>query len=272
MTISSGSVFHHTRKLSSLKSILKTQTFKVQYSTEKIYVNNKYCLHIAVPMVSFCDIPLTDYKNYFRKKRSDNPKIFKYGYYGDFGIALKKEWAIKNGICPIIYIPKVKEDFRKTNSLLNLFKSSAVEKIDANNLGMELHNCNSLTSYIKHYEGYLDRINRSKKVVSENYCFYNEREWRFVPSDTPILWNFYNDLTDTFGKTNKIKTNKALKIPLAFSIFKDVSLIIVKKDDNIPDIVNILKDLKEKSEFQFEKKLQILCSKIVTTEQLMEDF
>ena len=282
MSISSNSVFHHTSSRRKLSEILNKQAFNVQYSTEHIYVNNNTSIHIAVPMVSFCDIPLRDYKLFYRKS-GKSKKSFELGYYGDYGIGLSKDWAIKNGLCPIIYLPKILEDIRKNNnSLLEEFVQFAQNKIPTKDLGTEFINCPKLASFCKHYEGHLYHDDNSV----QKYRFYNEREWRYVPRNIPVLWNFYNNSIDKLnGKENKKNKNKELiksKQYLSFTIF-DITQIIVKSDD---DILVVLKNLLivknewinqneieyRQSKKSYDKKFDVLCTRITTTMQLLEDF
>ncbi len=88
MTLSTSSIFHFTNDKEKLKGILKTN-FKVSYCKETLQFNNEgFIMHI--PMVSFCDIPLSKAKNHIKS-------------YGEYGIGLNKSWAVKNGLNPVLY-------------------------------------------------------------------------------------------------------------------------------------------------------------------------
>jgi hypothetical protein len=80
-------LFHFTTK-KSLETILNS-TFKVSYARERILGGN-LTKEFAVPMVSFSDLRLSELK--------DN-----IGTYGKFGIGLTKDWAINNGLNPVMY-------------------------------------------------------------------------------------------------------------------------------------------------------------------------
>ena len=70
-------LFHFTSK-DALYGILK-ETFKVYYSLERISGKSKP-LEFGVPMVSFCDLKLSELKTHIEN-------------YGKYGIGLTKEWA-----------------------------------------------------------------------------------------------------------------------------------------------------------------------------------
>jgi hypothetical protein len=44
----------------------------------------------AIPMVCFCDLPLSLIKKHVEE-------------YGGYGIGLNKTWGVKNGVAPVIY-------------------------------------------------------------------------------------------------------------------------------------------------------------------------
>lgn len=83
-----SSLFHYTT-YNGLKSILK-QGIIPNYCKEDFSIDGD-AFAVGIPMVSFCDIPLT--RTYEFTKR-----------YGHHAIGLSKEWALKNQINPILYI------------------------------------------------------------------------------------------------------------------------------------------------------------------------
>ena len=88
MALSPSTLFHFTSKL-GLMGLLK-DNFKLKYCLEKL--NHKIKpVEFAIPMVSFCDIKISQILEH----------IEKYGYYG---IGLSKDWAIENGLNPVIYL------------------------------------------------------------------------------------------------------------------------------------------------------------------------
>jgi hypothetical protein len=101
-------LFHFTKEQINLFDILDSN-FKVSYAREKVEgLETKR--EFAVPMVSFCDLKLSELKVHM-------------GNYGNFGIGLTKEWANRNGLNPVMYINKYcpfTDNFN--NSLNSVFK------------------------------------------------------------------------------------------------------------------------------------------------------
>src|SRR5689334_8614782 len=95
MAISSSALIHFTKQKSSLKGILQ-RGFHIFYCLENLNLDNRgksRHYEAAYPMVSFCDLPLSEVKNHIDK-------------YGSYGIGLKKDWAIKNRLNPVLYFEK----------------------------------------------------------------------------------------------------------------------------------------------------------------------
>ena len=80
-------LFHFTKNEEAFYSILTELYFKPFLARERI-VGVKGRRNFAVPMVSFCDIKLSQIKDHS-------------GKYGEFGFGLTKEWAEKNDLHPV---------------------------------------------------------------------------------------------------------------------------------------------------------------------------
>ena len=63
--ISSNTLFHWTNK-DSLIGILKNE-FKINYCRENLSLKRDIQMTIRVPLVSFCDIPLSESRNQMNK-------------------------------------------------------------------------------------------------------------------------------------------------------------------------------------------------------------
>jgi hypothetical protein len=89
INLSANTLFHFTTNTKSLLSILRNGLF-VRYSLE----NFENLIHdqaeIVLPMVCFCDIPLSQVKRHTIS-------------YGKYAIGLSKKWGMNNKINPVIY-------------------------------------------------------------------------------------------------------------------------------------------------------------------------
>jgi hypothetical protein len=88
--ISSDTLFHFTNSIQNIVNILSLE-FHPNFSLEdfsSLDPPNKF--KRAIPMVSFCDIPLSQTKEHMEV----------YGYYA---IGLSKSWGQQNGVTPVLY-------------------------------------------------------------------------------------------------------------------------------------------------------------------------
>lgn len=247
MAISTNSIIHYTKTIKALKSILENG-LKVKYCYEKVLASEKGHLHSAFPMVSFCDIPLSQVKDHLDS-------------YGEFGIGLKKEWAKENKLSPVLY-------FDKDSELMNYIRSEFErlnEKRKKNEIEFsDMEHLITILAYSKNYEADLTRKGKTIK----DYRFYNEREWRYIPNQeklgTALPW-----ITSDLYNKNKIKHNKSLEnIKLSFDS-NDISYIIVKCENDIKEITQTIRNIfADKCTMQ---QMEILLTRIITTDQIRHD-
>lgn len=252
MSITGNSIYHIT-KLDNLKSILELKHFKINYCRETLEtdVPNEYNCY-AVPMVSFCDSnpdnmkePLNSYKNY--------------------AIGLKKEWAYKNKLNPVIYLNQNSNVVSNLNILhKEIFKNTVADKLNQAEIALA-----DLFRHIKNYKGLLIRENDFGDIkLTENYLFSNEKEWRYCPTIEELAGNLFiadsiytnDDIKnkenyECFKKIKKSENEKISNLKLEFSI-DDISDIIVTKDSERDEILSIFEDKSE-----FEKT--VISSKII---------
>ncbi|PNU29445.1 abortive infection system antitoxin AbiGi family protein, partial [Serratia marcescens] len=97
-------LFHFTSQLEILISILNSESFKISFAREFIQgvSSNR---DFGIPMVSFCDIRLTQLNQH-----TDS--------YGHYGIGLTKTWADRNKLNPVIYMNKQSPVFDYYNNEL----------------------------------------------------------------------------------------------------------------------------------------------------------
>lgn len=153
MGLSSNIIWHQT-DFKGLKAILTERQFKCSYSLEDIHWKSSH-LELAFPMISFCDIPLSDMDDYL-------------GKYGKYTIGMKRSWGKKHGFTPVWY------QNHQSNSLCEL--AAFHNDLEENQYNEQTKQIWNVLSCVKNYEG------RLKKYEFERYRFYDEREIRFVPS------------------------------------------------------------------------------------------
>lgn len=252
MSLSSNSVIHYTNKLENLKGIFKSEGFRLKYCLEKLNINFGKEISSAIPMVSFCDIPLSEVKNH-----TDS--------YGSYGIGLYKNWAKQNGLNPILYL---ENNSYISETISNLI--SRLLKLRETTEGLDnilMKETLKLLFYCKNYEGYL----KHGIIDDDNYRFYNEREWRFIPNEEtlvekgiiPLIWG------ERFLKEKEKYNDEVKDLYLSFNV-KDISYIIVDDENDIPEILTTLNEVYEDK--CTSKDLKILGTKIITKNQIYHDF
>lgn len=245
MAISTNSIIHYTSSFKALTLILK-EGFKIKYCLEYLEVDDENST-AAHPMISFCDIPLSDSKQHFAA-------------YGKYGIGLSKSWAISKGINPVIYIDK--------NSLFaRCIKEFIVErrKGDTNLTSKQKNEILRIKSYAKNYSGPLKR----KSVNSSEYRFYDEREWRLVPGKDIISDAKFSVDGNNYKKDKEKYNAKISNCRIAFAP-TDISYIIVKDTKEIPQMTNFIRA--NYSNKCTADELDVLFSKICSTEQIIADY
>jgi hypothetical protein len=233
--------------------------FQPRYCLEDIRLNDSRSIrgmNTGIPMTCFCDISLSQISNHIKT-------------YGNYGIGMKKEWGIENRLNPIIYLNQdsfVAEPLSiiaESGLKLNGFKD-----MEARLIGNDIINSwTFLLMFSKPYSG--DFIHHGK--THKNVKFYNEREWRFIPTEERKAAPY-----GTLDK-EKMKDSKELEIAnkklenyqLHFTP-NDVKYIFVKEENEIHTMVDRLRSIK--SPIYDNKTIDILTSKILTTEQIFEDF
>lgn len=242
MAISTNSIIHYTKSFDVLCKILD-EGFKIKYCGEKLDLGTAKGSDAAHPMVSFCDIPLTESTKHFKS-------------YGFYGIGLYKEWAFRKEINPVLYIEK--------NSYMAKSLSSMIECVRQKDSGSIKDEMYLLKAFTKNYSGNLV----TSTINEKNYIFYNEREWRYIPQkkdlEPPIstLLSYYEKNKDSFN--TKIASYRLNFEP------QDISYIIVKSTNEISDVIKYIKNIY--SDRCTAKVLDILFSKICSTEQILSDY
>lgn len=246
MAISTNSVIHYTESLDNIKGILK-EGFKVKYCSEALFTKGNVTFSGAYAMVSFCDIPLSETKKH----------VESYGYYG---IGLSKNWAKTKGLNPVLYIDNESNIGKR---LLDQAQRIVDAKAKLDTIWKE--DFVDLMCYTKNYSG---KLIRGGNTI-ENYKFYDEREWRFVPAKEQLNGEKVGMGVKTYLEDKDGHNQKLQHIRLEFEP-KDISYIIVKKEEEIIDVIKHLREL-------FADKctaiqLETLLTRITAIEHIINDF
>lgn len=245
-------IFHFTNKKAFYK-ILEL-TFKLSYAREKIN-GSDLTKEFAVPMVSFCDLRLSELKEHISK-------------YGAFGIGLTKEWAVQQGLNPVMYISQ--ESLFTNNFLIGLnnlhltIQSTTNQPLqkELNDSYMNLFNS---FRYMKNYDGILDKKKKKRK-----YRFADEREWRYVPAfNNGIVFQDFLQSTLISTPQEKAEYNQQLNhLKLSFQP-DDIKYLIVKAEKDIDGLIEHLQQVK--GGIFTPEIVSRLSSRILTADQIKND-
>lgn len=290
-SIRTSSLFHYPQKLNTLKKIL-AQGFKPNYCKENFFHSVKPDLIVGIPMVSFCDIPLTRITN-FREK------------YGKYAIGLSKEWGLNNGLNPVLYatpnsfvlnsLREVDEIRKQKEDILKKRMSTSGYQLITNN-----QNFNALplkfgdTNYEDILNSFMDNVHlfqvRSTlfgftkpyigKRGDEDQNNYEENEWRFVIGEcalTKIDWLWGEDAYKNWRGDTKLKPKppkpESKFQPLKFAV-EDINFIILSDDNQILKMIKFIEGLNEfgGNIITNDSQKSILISKIISMDRINKDF
>ncbi|MEO8588093.1 MAG: abortive infection system antitoxin AbiGi family protein [Flavobacteriales bacterium] len=246
MAVSSNTVIHFTQSKDSLKGILR-EGFKVFYCREEVFFeNSKGPMAYAVPMVSFCDIPLSEVKNHISK-------------YGGYGIGLTKEWANEKGLNPVLYVA---HGSHIANSYWRAYSDHVLgpEPGDA----VKKKPVADVLRYIKNYSGQLSRGG----TFDKDYRFYDEREWRYVVPHSEDVPMFVLDQAYRTDEQKETENQKLESFRLEFTP-NDIKYLIIQSDAEIPEFIETMRSASGKFPLL---DVERLMTRLITTEQITNDF
>lgn len=317
ISANSSSLIHFTRKISTLKLILRNG-IRYSYAFESLpngvlynLVNDTALIPpdfynyderhgVAIPMVSFCDIPLT--------RAHEHTCI-----YGKYGIGIEKEFMLRyytDFFNPIIYSTSesLNEAFRffsserlrtmerilgyiqnsmsedeKVEFLNNMTSENATEAIlclpkylqdEYNQRVEEGYNISILLALYKPYKG----IN----YLGKEQVFYDEREWRaFFPhaDKTAYSWNFACTreafLSNRDDLNAQISNSEDGFITIPQNCVDAISHIIVKRDYQRDIIIDFILNAKRLFGYPIDRDNPIkykLISKISSFDKNSNDY
>lgn len=274
-----SSLFRFCSEFEMLKKVLKNGIYP-NYCEEDLSFSS-IDFKIGIPMVSFCDIPITLLDEHHNR-------------YGVYGLGLKKEWGFANGITPIMYVSnenvlssvyyhvsagrklldKVNSKEYKDEAIMQTIISGFPfdKYIEASEADRK-HEINThIVGYLKKYKSEY----KNKEIIN-----YTENEWRYIipdTSDTPWFWSHYEYVKwrSPDGKDECPKpfpTDPLISNGLRFSV-DDINYIIVKDEfkDRLIDFLRNVKSFGGANGSLSEKELLSIVSRIITIEQVKNDF
>lgn len=204
-----NTLFHFTKTLDFLQGIL-ANGFLPRYCLEDtrwIGVN-----FTPVPMVCFCDIPISRVGEHT-------------SFYGSYGIGMTKEWALRNRLEPLIYTPPSGSVTRFLNELIDLDD----DKLALVNEHLPIYtHFRKITTLVKPLSG---NMRMRDGLVEKD--FYQESEWRYVPEDFESL------NVDELEAQRDAANARLADSPLRFTP-QDVRYLFVKAEGEIPALFDYI--------------------------------
>lgn len=260
----SNTLFHFTKHIDNLFSILSGRCFWPRYCEEDVRWLHKSEQHsdnendtlellasVAYPMVCFCDIPLSRI----------NSHVEQYGYYG---IGLSRNWAKKNNICPVLYVDGESTigPAKTINQLIGFY--------DYFPCGIEgdlfYSKLRKLIAYVKPTIGFMNINGKSSKKE-----FYQESEWRYVVNldmgDSEFLGGEHE-------LSKKAEHNEKTREHMLHFDIDDIEYIFVKNEEEVMALIaKYQKFLSEKAEYFAMLNVEDLklFTKIISLSKISQD-
>jgi hypothetical protein len=259
--LSSNTLFHFTSKKEYLINILQNN-FMPRYVKEYYPFEAEGLNEIGIPMVCFCDIRLSQVNEHVE-------------WYGSYGIGMRREWAVSKGLTPVQYynsnaqnIKELASGFSEMRNEFNRIVSSGFKFTEIPPWYFKIY---LNVWYMKAYDG--KQLHKTKNIeINKN--FYDEKEWRFIPS-IDSLKNLPSNIPmslryNKYNKNEEEKINRMLgkNTKLTFEP-EDIAYIIISQESERLEIINSIKHAKRKYK---DDEVAILSSKIISLEQIEEDF
>lgn len=255
MGVSANTLFHFTGR-DSLEKILLSKHFRPSYSLERftnVLPRRSYFYKAYIPIVCFCDLTITQLSNQSRHTKD----------FGKFGIGLKKEWGVKNGVSPVVYVHNKSHPSNQINKLVEEL-SSIKQNFPKDKVASELrYNMLELIKYLKPYSGRYQK----NKIKSKEIIYYNEREWRFCPEDGKKKYNVLSaKIKENVAAVKRLNTALEKQRILKYEA-SDIKYIILEDSKDIPFFAGVINKMKINKNDRAE-----LLTKIITLDEIKADF
>jgi hypothetical protein len=231
--LSANTLFNFTNEIQYLTSKIENK-FRPRLVVED-YSPLGISLQKAIPMVCFCDIRLSDISAHTAE----------YGYYG---IGLTKKWGIEKELNPVTYITS------KNSSFISLFRQLVRDISEKNATAQIKESVMNLFVYFKPYSGYQNNKLRN---------FYNEREWRYIPTDIGIHNVALGKEEYQNQEIRDSMNEKLFKNTILDFSFDDIKYIILKQESEKDIVAKCIADTFKVSEIDIYKKICFITKEII---------
>jgi hypothetical protein len=237
-TISANTLFHFTDSIDNHYNVIGDAQLPNQETYEW-----------AVPMVCFCDLPLSQIGAHL-------------SVYGDYGIGMTKTWGRKNGIAPIVYVYRESILTAKLSEILRRVRLEENHQ-ERNKLSNMLYD---FTCFLKPYEGNLWR--EGGELV--NIRFYDEREWRFVAFLPDDFYRRGLPKSEFLDSEIRSTANQRLSDISRISFDpNDIKYLIVRREE---EIVRFIREVEHIKGRYGHNDVKLLASRVISAEQIRVDF
>ena len=235
--IYSNSFFHYTQKYDVLVEILK-KGFVGSYANEQFPKSNGTIGHLYIPMISFCDIPLSQ---------------LQYIVYGNYAIGMSRVWGNDQPLCPVSYFP----NNRRAN--FTKFITDCFDNFPKNAL---------------QYSKILGYVKPVKKFKENGYAphrrrdNYIEREWRKI-----YLKDWLRN-SDQYVSFNEKNESPLLNHFIARFRPTQVDMIIVESEEDRENHISKIQSLQQIGGYHniTDKDRLLLISKITTIDEIKKNY
>lgn len=296
--INSSSLCHFTKEMTTLKAII-SKGLRFSYALEKYSQEiiksglmpfcpetlNETSLncYVAIPMISFCDIPITRASEHI-------------AHYGKYMIGFNKKnlaSAYENVLNPVIYVnsPNLRDAMifmgyqkgKVSKELLSAFSHQRIKEMIGDGNVFNEKEFSELVNPAINFRFYVNfLLGLVKPVEDENRYYYNEREWRAFKVDnadirTDWYWGItkeeFNDSKDVWNEEIEFSEDGFITIPPE-CIDEYISHIVVSREEEKDEIIDFImdNDILFGYENDFDYTRLKLISKLSSMEQIENDF
>lgn len=287
---SANTLFHFMKERQFLTDILDRKALVPRYCNEDIpYLNieiaGKKINKISILQKCFCDMPfhklseknkisvVDDEITESEKEHIENSSSHT-DFYGEYAVAFSKRWGEENGLQPVVYVNS-KSDYTET------FKDYINDSLCSEELGdVVFYYILSRLAYIKPLRGGMERYLESGKKVKVMKNFHDEKEWRYVPSQSVLSENNIQNIIvseaiieEKDNISNELQNREYQNIWLKFE-YADIKYIIVPNPAERIELINYINSLPNSKFGDKDVEIQkgILISRILVLSEIKGDW